>query len=1154
MHCGACGADNASTAHFCFNCGAALAEQCPHCTAELPSGAHFCPSCGQPASPPGSTAGKPTVAFPTDERKQVTVLFADFCGFTAFADKLDPEEVRDHMVSLWTRLDDVIKGRGGTVEKHIGDAIMAVFGSRHARENDPDHAVRAGLEMQKALREGQQGANWQPLLMRVGVHTGLVVVGPLGLTGEFAAIGDTVNLASRLEQSAPPGGVLISHDTYRHVYGSFDVERLPPLSVKGKPEPLQTYLVLRARPLSLAGTLRGIEGVGTETVGREPELKRLQSAFMSVIEERELHVFTVVGEAGIGKSRLATEFQKWVEPLPQTVRLFRGRTTTEMAGLPFSLMRDVFASRFEIQESDPPAVARQKLESGLLALVGASPDAQAGSEEETVMRTHFVGQLLGLDFSASPHLKELLHDVEQIRHRAFHYLGEFFAAISKGTPTGPGSETKGVLMVLDDIHSSDDGSLDLLDYLGRTCQGAPLMIICLARPALLERRPGWGEGLPAHTRMDLEPLSRRDSRILVEMILRRAPEIPQALRELVVEGAEGNPFYIEEIIKMLIDQKVIVPDVEQWRIEPARLAATRVPPTLTGVLQARLDGLTALERTVLQRASVVGRVFWDTAVERLSQTVEPQPATPAPLETTLTKNDIFEALAGLRHKQLIFQREASAFAGAVEYIFKHELLRNVTYESVLKKLRRDYHARVATWLIDHSGERITEFTGLVASHFEQAGRPRDAAEWYGRAGQQARLVNAPATGLEYFRKALELLPAQPNAPSEFQAKRLEWQEGLGESLGAQARFGEALKAYGDMLLLAEALGDRCAQARAWNGIAFLHERCGKNHASIESAERAEGLAREAGEAGRPARIKALFLKGWALYRLGDAAAVLALAERTFKSYTECGDRRGMITSFKLFGVAHLHLGHFREADDYFQKGLALCREIADRRNAGAMWSNLGESARLRGDYWAAADHYQKAIAIVRDIGNRDSEHIYLNNLSGALIGLHQFAEAESTLRKVISQTAVPNACTLSESYRFLSEACLGQGKLSDALDAAQRALNLAQESQSGLDLGGAWRALGRAAAKIKNEKGAQRAVEASLDSTLPDPAACFSESLRVFEAMNAEAEQGRTLRVWARFELEQGRTVEGREKSEAARSIFQRLGMPLAVERTDTWL
>ncbi len=503
---------------------------------------------------------------------------------------------------------------------------------------------------------------------------------------------------------------------------------------------------------------------------------------------------------------------------------------------------------------------------------------------------------------------------------------------------------------------------------------------------------------------------------------------------------------------------------------------------------------------------------------------------------------------------MIFRRESSAFAGTIEYTFKHELLRNVAYESVLKRLRRDHHGRVAVWLIAQGGEGITEFTGLVAAHFEQAGLVAEAAEWYGRAGQQARQGYALATAIEYFRKALGLLPAQSPEPRELQLKRLEWHEGLGETLGAQARYVEGLEAYANMRLLAEALGDRVAQARAWNGVAFLVERRAENRASVQIAERAEALAREAGEAGLKERIKALYFKGWALYKLGDAPGVLDLAEQTLKLHTEYGDRRGMVTSFKLYGVAHLHLGHFQEADRYFQQGLALCLELGDRRNAGAMWSNLGESARLRGDYQAAVNLYEKALAIVRQIGHLDSETIYLNNLSGALLGLHQFERAETVLRKVIAQTASPNWCTLSETYRFLSEACLGQGKLPEALDAAQQALTLAQKSENSLDLGSAWRAVGRVAAKLSAPGSEPPATAGSSVAAIAEPAACFRESLRVFQQMNAEAEQARTLRVWAKFELEQGRHDEASEKWEAAQSIFLRLGMPLAAERKDTWL
>src|SRR5437588_5227931 len=297
MHCAACGAANPLTTRFCVNCGAGLAGLCVHCGGQLPPRARFCPLCGRPTthSLTGAKAGtKESVRLTAVERRQVTVLFADFAGFTSFVHKQDVEEVRDYMTSIWTRLDEIIAAHGGTTEKHIGDAVMAGFGARQAGAEDPVQAVRAALAMQSVV-SGRRPEVLQPeLQMRIGIHTGLVVVGPLGATGEIVATGDTVNLANRLEQNAPLGGVLISHHTYRLVYGHFDVQALPPLTVKGRTEPIQTYLVLRAKPRAVAMQLRGVEGVRTAMVGRELELNRLQSALQNVITAREPQVFTIV--------------------------------------------------------------------------------------------------------------------------------------------------------------------------------------------------------------------------------------------------------------------------------------------------------------------------------------------------------------------------------------------------------------------------------------------------------------------------------------------------------------------------------------------------------------------------------------------------------------------------------------------------------------------------------------------------------------------------------------------------------------------------------------------------------------------------------------------------------------------------------------------
>jgi class 3 adenylate cyclase/tetratricopeptide (TPR) repeat protein len=1108
MHCAACGTENPAAARFCSNCGARLVAR---------------------VSP--------------EERRQVTVLFADFAGFTSYAHSRDAEDVRDYISSVWAQLDDIIAAHGGITEKHIGDAIMALFGARQAREEDPIQAVRAALAMQACLAKFKSAEGQPALKMRIGIHTGVVVIGPLGAAGEITATGDAVNLTSRLEEQAPTGGILMSHDTYRQLYGLFDVQVLAPLNVQGRPEPIQTYLVLRAKPRGLAAQLRGVEGVQTEMIGRERELDHLQSALQQAMTTREAQIVTIVGEAGIGKSCLLREFQKRVELLPQTVRFFYGRATPEMATLPFSLMRGAFCARFEIPDSDPPALAREKFERGLLELIAASGrTGAAGEAEDPRLQAHFIGQLLGLDFSSSPWLRDILNDREQIRHRAFHCLSHFFDVVTQGHVGN--APVSAAILVAEDIHWGDEGSLDLLAHLARACRRVPLLLIFLARPILFERRPAWGEGLAGHTRLDLEPLSRSQSLALVDAILHRAPQIPPALHELIVRGAEGNPFYIEELIKMLIDQHVIVPGADQWRVEPVGLAAARVPATLTGILQARLDGLLAAERLVLQRASVVGRVFWDNAVERLTDP-----------NAVLAAAAMREALEGLRRKELIFRRHASAFADTTEYVFKHELLRNVAYEGLLRKLRRQYHAEVALWLIEQSGERVNEFAGLVATHFEHAGRSAEAAAWHGRAGEQARSAYAPATAIEHFRKAISLLPPA-SSPADGRADRsklLEWHEGLSEVLGAQARFAEALEACGEMRKLAETEGDPVAQARAWNGLAFLNERLGKNRSSIECAERAEVLARESGATGTAERIRALLLKGWALYRLSDASAVLAIGDQTRRFCLESGNRAGLATSLKLLGVARLQLGDYREADRFFEQGLALYQESGDRRNTAAMWSNLGESARMRGDYHAAEVLYGKALAAVREIGHRESEAIYLTNLSAARLGLKQFRQVEADLREAIALTDGANFCALSASYSFLSEACLGQGKPAEAFDAARRALALAKESENDLDLGTAWRALGQSVTAL-NPADSRPAAATARPKPLPRAGACFAKSLSVFEKINAEGEQAATLRAWAEFELKRGRIKVGRQKGEAARAIYQRLAAAPELARTETWL
>jgi predicted ATPase/class 3 adenylate cyclase len=1086
-------------------------------------------------------------------RKQVTVLFADMAGFTATAETMDPEDVRDVIRAYFGRISPAITRQGGWIEKFIGDAVMSVFGIPVAQESDPERAVRAALDMQQALAELNEQLQRERgfrLGMRVGVNTGPVVVSHLGgRQGEdFAVVGDTVNMASRLEHAAPIGGILISHATYRHVRGIFDVLPQPPLSVKGKAEPVQVYVVRGVRPRGFQTLGRGVQGVDTPLVGRDADLGRLQAALEAVREQRGARVITIVGDAGLGKSRLLEEFIESLDRSPGRSWLFRGRAGQEPGRRPYALLRDLFAFRFQIQDSDRAAEARQKLEQGIVGFMGA-----AGAE-----RVPFIGHLIGFDFSASPHLHGILDNARQLRDRAFHYLAQFFEAATEDHP---------VVICLEDIHWADDSSLEAIEYLTRSCDHLPILFIALTRPALFERRPGWILDSPTHTRLLLRPLTEEESRRLAAEILHRVPDVPEALIDLVVGRSEGNPFYLEELIKMLIEDGVIIADDERWYVESGRLAEARVPPTLTGVLQARLDALAPDERATLQQASVVGRVFWDAVVARLG--AETRGGRPLAESRTRGARRAFDsgatrdlagigrtllALEALLKKDLTLRRPSSSFAGTQEYTFKHALLHQVVYDSVLRRRRRAYHTQAAEWLIAHSGERVGEYAGLIGEHFDRAELPTRAAEWYGRAARQAQAIYASDVAVAYYQKVLALLP--PGEGDVAQAlRRAAAYEGLGEMLLWQGRYDEAAAGYTAMRAAAITAGDAVAQARAWYGLAEVRERQGDYLAASASAAEVERIAQSIGA--EVERAMALLLEGWCAFNLGDSSAALALAERTLLLATEHDSMREMARGLNLLGLIYKARGRYAASADAMQSALALHRELGDRLRVAGTLNNLGLTAEARGDYAAALVHYQDALTIAREIKDRELEFLSLRNLGGAQVALGEYHPGEAQLRQALQIAEADGWPERSLIYSRLAEACWGQRTLTTALEAARQALALAQTPA---ERGAAWRVLGL----IVSSSGERwtiddgRSVDLSLVGQHPasvvHPQQCFEESVRIFAEAGLQGERARTLRDWARYEIERGNRAGGELIWREVRAVFVRLGMDGDVRAMDAFL
>ncbi len=872
--------------------------------------------------------------------KPVTVLFMDIVGSTRLSQHLDPEDVHAVMDSALERLTSIVVEKRGKVLQYAGDSLLAVFGADRALEDDAERAIRAGLaivaEAPQLAERFRTEHGLDGFGVRVGIHTGPVLLGG-GIDAESSIRGITVNIAARMEQTAPPGSLRISHDTYRQVRGVFEVAAQAPIEIKGISGPVRSYLVIREKPRAFRMANRGLEGIETAMVGRDAELARITDAFKAAREDGEVGMITVVGEPGIGKSRLGLEFAQWLELLPDGVRFYQCRPRPYGNHVPYGLVRDMLARRFEILDSDSQAAAKVKLAAGIGEVL----------KERTDEYTALIGQLIGLDYGDDPHIAAIASEAKQLRDRAFHALSRYFLTVHKDTG-------EPIVVVLDDLHWADDGSLDFGNHLAQACRGIPMLMLCLTRSTLYERRPLWGSGQSNHQRIDLSPLTKRGTRELIDGLLSRLATVPDALRDLLAGSAEGNPYFVEELIGMLIDDGVIVTAEEPWRVVAAKLLDVNVPGTLAGVIQARIDGLPASEKLALQQASVVGHVFWDEALQRI-----------APAST--------EALDGLTRRELAYGRETSAFEGTREFVFKHHVLHQVVYHSVLKGPRREQHRCTADWLVVRSGDRASEYFGLIADHYERAGDVTHAVEYLRRAGEDAARSYVSGAALDFVDRAMAIVP-EADAATRF-ALLLTRRSVYAES-GRRAEQGadvEALEA------LAEVLDDDGRRARAAGFRASLALVTGDYPGTVVAAQRAVALAEAAGQQG--AALTPLLNWARALQFQGDYDGAHSRADQLLTLAREVGDRRVESTTLIQLGIIAFQRGHYHDARSFYQPALALARANGDRSVESGAINNLGETERLLGNYEAAFDLFETGRRLAAEIGQRVNESYLLCNMA-----------------------------------------------------------------------------------------------------------------------------------------------------------------------------
>jgi class 3 adenylate cyclase len=636
-----------------------------------------------------------------EERRVVSVLFSDLVGFTTRAENLDPEDVRAVLDRYYACARDAITSFGGQVEKYIGDAVMGVFGAPTAHGDDPERAVRAGLEIRDALAATNAADARHDLRVRVAVNTGeaIVELGARTWAGEAMVAGDVVNTASRLQSMAPENSVVVGPETYQATRLTIAYRPLQELHLKGKRTPTAAWLAVGA---ALPPGERLLTAV--PVVGRRTELAALAERLEHVLTRRHAHLVTVFGQPGVGKTRLAAEFARTITGIGG--RTLRGRS------LPYGGTGAYGAFCQQIQQAagilggDAPADVVVKLTSATTSLLGPEE-----AEGVVACLSVFLDLGPGGDVPA--------------RHELFHAARRFVEGVADEHPT---------VLVFEDLQWADPSLLDLVEHLASRIRESPLMVVGLARPDFLSVRPHWGARLPAYTALPLEPLNTEEARELAGLLLSRraggdpCPEPGEATAAQLAATADGNPLFIEELVASLVERVTTL--------------SAGLPTTVRGIVAARLDALPADERAALLHAAVVGKVFWSGALARLA----PQP------------ERVEEILDLLEWRDMVRREPRSSIPGTQQFRFKHMLIRDVAYATLPRATRREGHAAVAAYLEETGAS--SEFPAAAAHHWAEAGESAKAVEYLLAAAAQAERGWAKEEAVRYYHQALALVPAE----------------------------------------------------------------------------------------------------------------------------------------------------------------------------------------------------------------------------------------------------------------------------------------------------------------------------------------------------------------------------------------------------------
>jgi class 3 adenylate cyclase len=950
-----------------------------------------------------------------EERKLVTVLFADLTGSTALGEQLDPERLRTLLSEYFKAMASVVELQGGVVEKFIGDAVMAVFGIPTAHEDDAERALRAALEMQLRLEEVNAEVaerHGLKLAIRVGVNSGEVIAGTGG--DQLMVTGDVVNVAARLQQTAEPGQVVAGERTYLATRGAFVSEPLEDKTLKGKSLPVRAWHVVRTAELARP---RGVPGVSTRLVGRARELALLETLYRGSVDEARPALVTILGQAGIGKSRLTEEFVASARSGAEPAAVYTGRCLPYGEGITYWALREILWSAAGILLGDPAETAADKLGRLVRTLFEA-----AGGESGDIDRVLFaLATTAGIVVPENP-LDEM--SPESIGEELGLAWPRFLSALATRGPT---------LVVIDDLHRGEPPLFDMIEHLFSRSTG-PVFIVATGRPELAQLRAGWS-ARPGMSQISLEPLSEPHAEDLLNELL---PSVGTGLRQRILAAAEGNPLFTEEIVAHLIDEGVLArtPD---GIAEVTPDATVRIPDTVRSLLAARVDALPAEEKRTLQNAAVVGRIFWTTTLEAMGD------------------DSVRPALRALEDKGFVLTRPSSSLPGQTELAFRHGLIREVGYESIPKGRRAKAHAEVGRWIEELAGNRREEYVELIAHHYESAARPEDAElawpadrerrdEIHTRAvaalvdaGRAATAKFAIDQALGFGDRALALARDDAERLAALELKAL--------AAHAAVRADEAWSCYLEALAAAERVGDPSAVQRLRAHATLLWARY-RGALTIEDwMPRAveivqQGLV-DAAE-GRASFELGALLAGRAAFRFWGMAPhskedARRDAERAVAIAQEIGSQT--LLSYALDGLSmEITQDGFCESAELAARALAVARSMEDRGEAHELLVTAAVAFADAGRFDEAAAAGVEAASLAARLGSHRNLHAGSAQTS-ALLPPGRLAELREATATAADLVAEEGMHTCFHGLIALAGHALSASEAGDS-GAAERALEV----------------------------------------------------------------------------------------------------------------